>query len=99
MKSNLNYWQFDTEAEGIAMQELCHQEHYNDIFPTNPAYFEKTTRLSHIWKPNGEIFWVMRAVSGIIKKSSLITKMNAKNSNITIVKSKKTWKIEPEGDD
>ena len=94
MKSGLSYWQFDTEAEALAVQALCHEEHKGDN--NNAAYFATTTALTPVWQPAGESFWVMRIPSGIIKKTSLITKMQMKSSNIRIVKSKKLWRPESE---
>lgn len=89
MKSNLNYWKFDAEAEALAMQAICHEEHKLD--QDNVKYFATTTAFARATNPIGERFWVIRAPSGVVRKQSLINKMKARNNNIRIVKSKKSW--------
>jgi len=88
MKSGLSYWS-GTQEELTSIQELCHQDHMDDI--SNQEYKTRTTAFARVFQPEGEQYYVMRIPSGIVKKKSLIDKMTAHNKNIVIVTSKQSW--------
>lgn len=86
----LNYLK-GTKSKLDAVQEKFHKYHMDDIGTTNDAYKNSTTAFVNVWKPKGQTFWVMAIPGRVVKKKSLIDKMDLNARNLSIVKSNESW--------